>query len=414
MTSMDALVLDARLRQSLVAVRSLGRRGLTVGALDTAADAPAFASRWCSRRFVCAPDRSSDAYVAYVDEMIDLAGAPVVIASHDGTIAQLRRHRARLGRRARLALASDAALEVAVNKPRTFAVAERLGIQVPRTAAAARVADVPSVVDDIGLPAVVKPAESWLSQGAAAAWIGPAVVTTADEARQAVAQTERLGGTMLFQRLLTGRREAVTFVYANGEFHGRFAQWARRTNPPLGGESVLRQSIAVPRDIGEQAERLVREIDLEGYSEVEFRRDAQGVPYLMEINPRLSASVEIAVRSGVDFPHLLWQWAGGSPIDRVAGYKVGAWMRYLQGDVTAMIETLQQRGRPGVPPALRSAVAFGASFLRPMAYDYVDWLDPMPGAKAMSDFARDLTGRAVRGLRKHAAPGGRKRVACNR
>jgi hypothetical protein len=59
---------------------------------------------------------------------------------------------------------------------------------------------------------------------------------------------------------------------------------------------------------GEQAERLIREIDLEGYSEVEFRRDGNDIPYLMEINPRLSASVEIAVRCGVDFPHLLYQW----------------------------------------------------------------------------------------------------------
>jgi predicted ATP-grasp superfamily ATP-dependent carboligase len=414
MTPMNALVLDARLRQSLVAVRSLGRHGLTVGALDSAADAPAFSSRWCSRRFVGAPERSSDAYVAYVEGILERAGTSVVIPSHDGTIAQLRRHRARLERRSRLALASDAALAVAVNKERTLAVAQRLGIQVPPTAPAAHVTDVPAVLDEIGLPAVVKPAESWLWQGPAATWIGPAVVTTADEARQAVAETERFGGTMLFQRLLTGRREAVTFVYANDEFHGCFAQWARRTNPPLGGESVLRQSIAVPGDIGGQAQRLVREIELEGYSEVEFRRDAQGVPYLMEINPRLSASVEIAVRSGVDFPRLLWQWASGSRVDHVAGYRTGVWVRYLQGDVTAMIDTLQQRGRPGVPPALRTAVAFSASFLRPMAYDSVDWMDPKPGAIAMGAFAADLMRRSVRVLRKHSTPKARKRIACSR
>ncbi len=44
--------------------------------------------------------------------------------------------------------------------------------------------------------------------------------------------------------------------------------------PPLGGVSVFRKSIAVPQDIGDQAERLVRAINLEGYCEVEFRRDA--------------------------------------------------------------------------------------------------------------------------------------------
>src|SRR2546428_1979588 len=105
----------------------------------------------------------------------------------------------------------------------------------------------------------------------------------------------------------------------------------KQPGPPLGGESVLRQSIAMPPDIGSQAEELVREINLEGYSEVEFRRDTAGVPYLMEINPRLSASVEIAVRSGVDFPYLLYQWASGGPIERVKGYRIRPVMRHLGG-----------------------------------------------------------------------------------
>src|SRR5207247_3459127 len=107
-----------------------------------------------------------------------------------------------------------------------------------------------------------------------------------------VEELTSLGGSTIYQQFLSGRREAVSFMYCNGESYARFAQWAKLTQPPLGGTSVLQQSITVPEDIGEQAERLVREIDLEGYSEVEFRRDSIGKPYLMEINPRLSASVE--------------------------------------------------------------------------------------------------------------------------
>src|SRR2546427_6174664 len=103
--------------------------------------------------------------------------------------------------------------------------------------------------------------------------VGSELVTTLDEARRAVAELTRLGGVTLFQPLLSGRREAVSFLYAHGEIYARFAQWAKRTGPPLGGESVLRQSIPVPADIGNQAERLLREIDLQGYSEVEFRSE---------------------------------------------------------------------------------------------------------------------------------------------
>jgi predicted ATP-grasp superfamily ATP-dependent carboligase len=183
-------------------------------------------------------------------------------------------------------------------------------------------------------------------------------------------------------------------------------------NPPLGGESVLRQGISVPTDIGPHAERLVREIGLEGYSEVEFRRDAAGVPHLMEINPRLSASVEIAVRSGVDFPHLLYQWASGSRIDRVTSYRVGIWMRYLQGDLMTTIAAIEQRGKPGIPSPWQAALGFGTSFMKPMHYDYFDWSDPRPALKAMTDFTRDLARSSVRVVRKTVGGLGRGRKGC--
>ena len=155
----------------------------------------------------------------------------------------------------------------------------------------------------------------------------------------------------------------------------------------------MRQSISVPKDIGDQAERLVREIDLEGYSEVEFRRDGEGKPYLMEINPRLSASVEVAVRSGVDFPYLLYQWANGDRIDRIQSYRVGGWMRYLEGDIITTVQTVTQRGRPGVTPPSRAILGFLGSFFLPMGYDYVDWRDPLPAFSATVDFGHLVLGK---------------------
>ena len=395
-TAFDALVLDAHLRQSLVTVRALGRRGLSVAALETFSNVPAFSSRWCARGFVCPADEGTDAYLAYLEQLLASTGARVLIPAADGTIALLRRHRARLGQRVRIALAEEPAMTTAVNKERTLAVAKRLGIAVPRGLVVNTVSEVPVALKDIGLPAVVKPTESWLWGEHQGAWVGSQLVTTPDEARRAVAELTRFGGVTLFQQLLSGRREAVSVLYANGQTYARFAQWAKRTRPPLGGESVLRQSIAVPPDIGSQADRLVREIDLEGYSEIEFRRDSAGLPHLMEINPRLSASVEIAVRCGVDFPYLLYQWASGGPIEKVESYRVGLWMRHLHGDLLTTIAALQQRGRPGVTPPVQAVLDFGLSFFRPMGYDYVDWRDPLPAVKATGDFTRNVVRKAAR------------------
>ena len=391
----DALVLNASLRQSLVTVRSIGRRGLAVAAAETHANTPAFSSRWCQQGIVFPPAGATGAYVAFLEEWLERTGARVLIASSDATIALLRQHRARLESRVRLALADERALAIAVNKERTLAVARRLGLHVPREVVVREVGDLPGALSAIGLPAVIKPCESWLSNGREVTRLGAELVVTPAEARHAVEAVTRFGKAVLFQELLTGRREAVSFLYAHGEVYARFAQWAMRTSPPLGGESVLRQSIAIPPDVGCHAESLVREINLEGYSEVEYRRDRAGIPYLMEINPRLSASVEVAVRAGVDFPYLLYQWASGGPIEKVDGYRTGGWMRHLGGDITRLIRALGERGRPGGTPPVQTLLDFGLSFFRPMGYDYVDWTDPLPAVRATTSFTRLAMRRLV-------------------
>ncbi len=392
----DALVLDARLRQSLVSVRSLGRQGLRVAALETSHDVPAFASRWCQRAIPCQVKEGTDAYLTYLEHVLDQTEACVLISSSDGTIALLRQHRERLEKRTQIALAKEPALSIAVNKEQTLAIAERLGLHIPKGVTVCSVAEVAGAVREIGLPAVVKPVESWVGGEQHGVRYMSRLVTTLQESYEAVEELTATGGTTLFQQFLTGRREAVSFLYAKGEMYGRFAQWAKRTEPPLGGQSVLRQSIAIPPDVGEQAERLVREIELEGYSEVEFRRDRAGIPYLMEINPRLSASVEIAVRSGVDFPALLYQWASGERMEKIEHYRTGGWMRYLKGDIMTTIEAVQQCGRPGVPPPVQSVLGFGLSFFMPMDYDYLDWNDPAPALKATADFTRSWIGGAMK------------------
>ncbi|QBD78386.1 ATP-grasp domain-containing protein [Ktedonosporobacter rubrisoli] len=395
-TTYDALILDSLQRQALVTVRSLGKRGLNVAALETQERVPAFTSRWCQKEIVCSAEEGTEAYLIFLEHCLEQYGARVLIPSADGTIALLRKYRDRLEQRVSLALASEAAMTIAVNKELTLDIARRLGLNIPHGVEIGAVNDVSAALREVGLPAVVKPVESWLWHEQQGARFVSRLVTTPDEAIRAVEELTHFGGTVLFQQFLTGEREAMSFLYARGEVYARFAQWAKRTEPPLGGQSVLRQSIAVPEDIGEQAERLVREIELEGYSEVEFRRDSAGVPYLMEINPRLSASVEIAVRSGIDFPYLLYQWASGEPINKIKRYRIGVWMRYLKGDIMTTIEALQQRGRPGVTPPAQAVFGFLASFLQPMGYDYVDWDDPSPAIRAATDFTRSWVGGAIK------------------
>ena len=90
------------------------------------------------------------------------------------------------------------------------------------------------------------------------------------------------------------------------------------------------------------------------------------------------AAVEIAVRAGVDFPWLLYQWANGERIDRVDGYRTGLWMRYLWGDIAATAAAVRERARPGLMPPGQALLDFWTFFLVPVKYDYLDWHDLLP------------------------------------
>jgi predicted ATP-grasp superfamily ATP-dependent carboligase len=364
---------------------------MSVGAIDGDPQAPGLASRWCTLRSVI-PDFIEDQDV-YVDSLLDACAAWAprsLILAHDGSIEAVRRRRAEVERLVGLTLAPEPALAIAVDKVKTLAYGEAVGLRAPRGAHITDPGQVDAALDEVGLPIVVKPARSWVQESRDGQRLVASVTSTRAEARDAIGSILRERVEVVAQEWLPGEREALSFMRAHGRTWARFAQRADRTSPPLGGNSVLRESIPLPEDIAPAAERLVAEIGLDGYSEVEFRRDAQGRAALMEINPRLSASVEIAVRAGVPFPRLLHDWASGEPLRETPGYRAGLRMRWLGGDLSWLRSVLGQRPGPDVPSHGRALSMFAASFARPSGYDYLDWGDPRPLLRASSGAIRRM------------------------
>src|SRR5437016_14140231 len=76
----DVLVLNAALRQSLVAVRSLGRRELQVAAAGTHRDTPALSSRWWRHGFGFPPEEALGVYVAAIGACVERVGAQGLLA----------------------------------------------------------------------------------------------------------------------------------------------------------------------------------------------------------------------------------------------------------------------------------------------------------------------------------------------
>ena len=125
-----------------------------------------------------------------------------------------------------------------------------------------------------------------------------------------------------------------------------------RTTPALGGVAVAgKRPDAAGHLRGVSV--LAAAIGLEGPCEVEFRRDENGRPLLMEINARLAGPLEISVRAGLDFPLMVWQWAAGLPVDRAGDYRTPVRMRWLWGDLCWFARASCERTGPTSCPEPR-------------------------------------------------------------
>jgi predicted ATP-grasp superfamily ATP-dependent carboligase len=389
----DILILDGSHKHSLTSARSLARAGLrvavgeSVGQYAPGHEPPSFQSRSCARAVVL-PDYVSEP-ATYVDAVLAFVRehrVRVVLPVGDANITLLAPHRERfveLG--SFLTVASDAALEIANDKTRTLEVAAKLDIAYPKSVQVTAVEDLAAAEAQFGYPYVLKPTVSWT--GAVANRMVPLEVMNEAEATEATTRFLATGCEVIAQQLATGRREGVSLFIVNGELLAYCGCAALRTTPPLGGVSVMRESIPVSDELLKAAVSLATTIGVEGPSEVEFRRDASGRPLLMEINARLAGTLENAIHSGVDFPLMIWQWGTGQPIEQVKSYRTGVRTRWLAGDMRWLWDGVMQAGRPDSVSPARGLWTFTSEFFRTRHYDFVDRRDMRPAWAEIRDTA---------------------------
>jgi predicted ATP-grasp superfamily ATP-dependent carboligase len=104
----------------------------------------------------------------------------------------------------------------------------------------------------------------------------------------------------------------------------------------------------------------------------------------MEVNPRLSQSVELAIRAGVDFARMQLEWARGGRVPTVERYRTGVRLGWLAGDAR-------------VAAAQRDPRLFVRDYvLRRTRIEGLDVGDPKPVLAALAFTASAVTRRGTR------------------
>ena len=311
-----AIVTDGMWRKSLSAVRALGKAGFRVHVLGDTWVTLGFWSRFTQRR-VLVPDAREDAagfgralltHLETAAMMLPTGIRPVLLPMEEDTLRYVAGHAEILRAHADFLMPDRDALEVCLNKAKTIALAKRLGVPHPRTEEAKSAEALAEIAAGFaGGEFVVKPLRGSGSRGIR---YNPAFDVAA-----ATAYWQTYGPALIQDRIpAEGDSIGVSLLIgADGGCLAHFCHKRLRQYPNSGGPSTDRIGVAGNALI-EMSLTLLRALGWAGVAMVEWKVDPRdGQAKLMEINPRFWGSLELAVRSGVDFPVLYAHAAAGRP-----------------------------------------------------------------------------------------------------
>ncbi len=336
---MRIVVTDGESRAALATVRTLGAKGHTLHVVATQARSLAGASRHTAAEHVlCDPGSEPARWAAALERLAADLNADALFPISEISLGSL--YASDVPARCSVICPDRSAYELATDKHALLGRGAALGIDVPRGVLIEDPTQLSKLPSGFEYPVVLKPRRSrWLAQGR---WeTGEArIVHGPGDLQPRCGATAP--GAWLLQEYVHGHGEAIFLLASGGRPLVQFAHRRLREKPPTGGVSVLRQSIEPDAQLLEGSRRLVEDLDWTGVAMIEFRRAPDGRAFLMEMNPRLWGSVQLAIDAGVDFPTLLATLHCGDSIPPVEP-RIGVRTRWLLGDLDHLFISLRRR-----------------------------------------------------------------------
>ena len=305
MSEMTVLVLDGHSRAALETLQSLGRTGVQVDLAAETPDCLAMYSRYVSRKLQQPSQERAAEFQAWLREQDKLRNYTLIVPATETSLLGLRQLDENDPLRRKAVIPGDEALDVALDKEKTWRLAHQLGVPTPAGILFSTLAE---IGHGQTFPLVLKPTHSKVMVDGALRTLAVAVVKNESE-RQEQLRRWLPATPVQQQEYIQGRGIGVEFLFNRGKKIWHFAHERVHEYPLTGGASSYRRSIDPPQAMLHNAEKLLTALNWHGVAMVEFKMNTNGQYWLMEINPRLWGSLALSIDAGVDFPLGLLQIA---------------------------------------------------------------------------------------------------------
>jgi predicted ATP-grasp superfamily ATP-dependent carboligase len=225
------------------------------------------------------------------------------------------------------------------NKANLCRFAQELGISIPATYFPHSEEEVRALSGNIAYPIYVKlceeqeysPRERYR------------VARSAEELLDGYLLMSKRADQLILQEKVPGRNVGFfALLDENSEVIAQFCHRRIRQFPYDGGPSTYCEGYTDTQVIT-AGRKLLEELKWKGLAMAEFVVDeTDGLPWLLEVNPRLWGSIPLALKAGIDFPLLLVKKSLGQEVEKVTPTKTRVRLRFLPLDLFAIAAKIKR------------------------------------------------------------------------
>lgn len=385
---MNCIVTDARYRMTVSIIRSLGKAGIRVTALEDRL--PLREILGFHSKYISDTEYATSAHIShdrFIEDLLQLSpGHDAVIPVTTNSILAIAKHRDKLEGKIKFIVADEETIRLADDKGRLLQKASELGVPAPFTTTLNEKEALGALAERVKYPIVVKyRAGEKLGLHAGERY---AIVREKENFIRVFSSMHAKQPYPLVQEYLPGGGFGVSaFFNRDGEPVVIFGHKRIREYPVSGGPSCLCESVHIP-ELNTYAVKLLQGLGWQGVAMVEFKQASDGNFRLMEINPRIWGSFPLTLAAGIDFPLIMYKTIMGEKVEPVPETPPGRKMRFLVQDLMSARGYLRQSG---------NKTAFVRGFLRDLTDPGIkdglfSWDDPKPGLY----YLRNIIHKAVK------------------
>ncbi len=380
---MKIILLDSEGRSSLSALRSLKARGLSVACASSKKRAISFYSRYCKEKIIYpAPGKDREGFSQFLKKYRDTQKEPLLfMCFSDVTMDHLMFAKKKRIFNEEIITPLPENYETSIDKKRLGELALTVNIPYPKSFEV-NSEHAEEISHDLPYPIILKPRHS-------VSWFdGKAYKSTAqvlnhreEFVRAFLELKSKTKENPLVQEKLDGDEFGVSLLSKDGVIFALFAHKRLRSVRKFGGASSLRESMQLSEEMKDLAKRLAEKLSWSGVMMIELKQDKKtGRLFLIEINARFWGSLFLAIKSGVDFPYLLYKMRNNLPIDsEETKYESGVQARHFVSDLSHFYSLGFEFWKP-------QNIFKLFSFKKDAYHDVWSFNDPLPGIVEIFQF----------------------------